>query len=283
VTAVEVQYEQKRQPKKIEKVGRRFRHFIKRLFLPTDTWTDAFLFCFIIKKNFSRASVPIFFPDSRDWDSDWSYSRPDILFTQSAMGCGSSTQASAPGKKPAEVVEPTKANGATPTDKPVTALYGSSQAHVSSPDPHRSTVQASAPEMPASTPQQAQVRPGLEGQTGNPIAESAPTSIHSAQEQSRRKNQGTAGSEENPPSPESLVERSFSAWQPADPVVKNHMTNSTAVFSAELPPASDWAPEYIPENVVPPRNTSLATYSSRGTRTSMANILQAQSVQRKVK
>ena len=47
--------------------------------------------------------------------------------------------------------------------------------------------------------------------------------------------------------------------------------------------STDWFPEYMPENVMPPNMSDKTTYSSRGTRTSKANLLQAQLTIRKTK
>eukprot|EP00961_Rhodomonas_salina_P233284 3152507-Rhodomonas_salina.3 len=48
-------------------------------------------------------------------------------------------------------------------------------------------------------------------------------------------------------------------------------------------PALDWFPEYRAENVIPPDVFGPTTFSSRGTRTSMANLLQEQKTIRKTK
>eukprot|EP00960_Hanusia_phi_P069564 767124-Hanusia_phi.AAC.4 len=48
-------------------------------------------------------------------------------------------------------------------------------------------------------------------------------------------------------------------------------------------PAEDWLPEYLPRNVIPPVLDQSTTFSSRGTRTSKANILQKQKTTRKTK
>ena len=47
--------------------------------------------------------------------------------------------------------------------------------------------------------------------------------------------------------------------------------------------ADDWFPEYLPENVLPPTMYGDTTFSSRGTRTSKANLLQEQITIRKTK
>jgi hypothetical protein len=202
------------------------------------------------------------------------------------MGCGSSTQASSPVKKPAEVVAvPLKPAGVTPSDQSNTPLYTSSQAKESSPRDNREDIKPKNTGTVGLTQSSSgQAENGSESQAGNPGAKSAVTSAHNAQQEQSIKKSGGRESEENPSaSRSSRVDRSLSTWQPADPIVSNHMMNSQAVFGTELPPAHDWAPEYTPENVVPPHNNPLATYSSRGTRTSMANLLQKQNVQRKVK
>jgi hypothetical protein len=206
------------------------------------------------------------------------------------MGCGSSTQASPPGKKPAEViVEPVKAGGVTASDKPHTPLYASTQAQESSPretpNLKPANVETVAEEVVPPQSSREQAESGPESQRGNPGAKSITSAQQAQQEQSQsmRKSRGSENEENPGASRTPTVDRSLSAWQPADPIVNNHMKNSVAVFSAEIPPAHDWAPEYTPENVVPPHKNPLATYSSRGTRTSMANLLQKQQVQRKVK
>ena len=70
-----------------------------------------------------------------------------------------------------------------------------------------------------------------------------------------------------------------------DTVTALHRSHSEQIFREEKPTSSDWMPEYVPENVLPPFKLSGSeiTFSSRGTRTSMANLLQPQVTLRKAK